>query len=100
MGLVIRQCVHCLVALIPTLIECNQETIVQGEGEASLMASTSNSPAAIAALNEASEGSSYGGNDDLVFDGLPDGWDLKGASSVASSSSLVPLVAPGRSDCQ
>ena len=47
-----------------------------------------------------SEGSSYGGDDDVVLDGLPDGRDPKGASSVASSSSLVPLVAPGRSDCQ
>ena len=58
MGLVIRQCVHCLVALIPTLIECNQETIVQGEGEASSIASTSNRPASIAVLNEASVGMS------------------------------------------
>ena len=47
-----------------------------------------------------SEGSSYGSNDDLVSNGLPNGQDLKGASSVASSSSLVPLVAPGHSDCQ
>ena len=58
MGLIIRQCVHCLVALIPTLIECNQETIVQGEGEASLMASTSNRPDSIVTLNEALEGMS------------------------------------------
>ena len=46
------------------------------------------------------EGSSYGGNNNVIFDGLPDGWDPKGASSVAPSLSLVPLVAPGRSDCQ
>ena len=45
------------------------------------------------------EGSSYGGDDNVVLDGLPDGRDPKGASSVASSSSLVPLVAPGCSDC-
>ena len=47
-----------------------------------------------------SEGSSYGGDDNVVLDGLPDGWDPKGASSVASSLSLVPLVALGCSDCQ
>ena len=35
------------------LIECNQETIVQGEGEASGMASSSNRPDSIVALNEA-----------------------------------------------
>ena len=56
MGLVIRQCVHCLVALIPMLIECNQETIVQGEGVASSMASTSNRPDSIVTLNGASAG--------------------------------------------
>ena len=47
-----------------------------------------------------SEGSSYGGDDNVVLDGFPDGWDPKGASSIASSLSLVPLVAPGCSDCQ
>ena len=41
---------------IPTLIKCNQETIVQEEGEAYSMASTSNSPTSIAALNDVSEG--------------------------------------------
>ena len=56
MGLVVRQCIHYLVAPTRTLIECNQETIVQEGGEASSMASTSNRPIAIAALNEASEG--------------------------------------------
>ena len=47
-----------------------------------------------------SEGSSYGGDDDIVLDGFPDGRDPKRASDVASLSSLVPLVSPGRSDCQ
>ena len=47
-----------------------------------------------------SEGSSNGGNDVVVFDGLSDGRDPKGTASVASSSGLVPLVTPGRSDCQ
>ena len=46
------------------------------------------------------ESSSDGGNDDVVPDGFPDGRDPKRASDVASSSSLVPLVSPGRSDCQ
>ena len=46
------------------------------------------------------EGSSYGGNDNVILDGLSDGQDSKGAASIASSSALVPLVAPGRSDCQ
>ena len=55
-GLVVKQCVLCLVASIPTLIRCNQETIVQGEGSASSMTSTSNRPDSIAALNEASVG--------------------------------------------
>ena len=55
-GLVIMQCIHCLATSIPMLIECNQETIVQGEGEAASMASTSNRPASIAALNDVSEG--------------------------------------------
>ena len=53
-GLVVKQCVLCLIASIPTLIRCNQETIVQGEGSASSMASTSNRPDSIATLNEAS----------------------------------------------
>ena len=56
--LVVKQCVLCLIALIPMLIECNQETIVQGEGEASSMASTNNRPKSIAALNKYSEGMS------------------------------------------
>ena len=47
-----------------------------------------------------SEGSSYGGDDDVILDGLSDGQDPKGAASIASSLALVPLVAPGRSDCQ
>ena len=47
-----------------------------------------------------SEGSSDGGDDDVVLDGFPDGRDPKRTSDVASSSSLVPLVSPGRSDCQ
>ena len=55
-GLIVKQCVLYLVASIPTLIGCNQETIVQGEGSASSMASTNNRPDSIAALNEASEG--------------------------------------------
>ena len=46
------------------------------------------------------EDSSYGGDDDIVLDGLPDGRDPKGASDVASLLPLVPLVSPGRSDCQ
>ena len=45
------------------------------------------------------EGSSYGGDNNVVLDGLPDGQDPKGASSVASSSALVSLVTPGCSDC-
>ena len=47
-----------------------------------------------------SEGSSYGGDDEVILDRLSDGRDPKGASSIASSLALVPLVAPGRSDCQ
>ena len=47
-----------------------------------------------------SEGSSNGGDNDVVLDGFPDGRDPKRTSDVASSSSLVPLVSPGRSDCQ
>ena len=58
MGLIIRQCVRCFIAPTHMLIDCNQETIVQGEGEASLMASTSNRPDSIVALNEASVGMS------------------------------------------
>ena len=54
--LVVGQCVSCPIVLIPTLIECNQEITVQEEGEASLIASTSNRPASIATLNDASEG--------------------------------------------
>ena len=46
------------------------------------------------------EGSSYGGDDDIVLDGLPDERDSKRTSDVASLSSLIPLVSPGRSDCQ
>ena len=57
-GLIVKQCVLCLVASILTLIGCNQETIVQGEGSASSMASNSNRPDSIAVLNEASEGMS------------------------------------------
>ena len=49
---------------------------------------------------ESSEGSSNGGDDDIVLDGFPDGWDPKRTSDVASSSSLVPLVSPGCSNCQ
>ena len=40
------------------LIRCNQETINQEEGEASLIASTSNRLTSITALNNASEGMS------------------------------------------
>ena len=39
-----------------------------------------------------SEGSSYGGDDNIVLDGFPDGRDSKRASDVASSLSLVSLV--------
>ena len=56
MGLIVGQCIPCPVTLTPTLIGCNQETIVQEEGEASLTASTSNRPASIVALNNTSEG--------------------------------------------
>ena len=55
---------------------------------------------ALGGYESSSEGSSHGGDNDLVLDRLPDGRDTKGASSVASSSSLVPLVTPGHSDCQ
>ena len=47
-----------------------------------------------------SEGSSNGGDDVVVLDGFPDGQDPKRTSDVASSLSLVPLVSPGRSNCQ
>ena len=53
---VVRQCIPCLITSTPMLIECNQETIIQEEEEASLMASTSNRPASIATLNDALEG--------------------------------------------
>ena len=46
------------------------------------------------------EGSSYGSDDDIILDRFPDGRDSKRTSDVASLSSLVPLVSPGRSDCQ
>ena len=54
-GLVIRQCVLCSIVLIPTLIRCNQETIILEGEEASLIASTSNRPTSIATLNNAPE---------------------------------------------
>ena len=46
------------------------------------------------------EGSSYGGDNDIVLDRFPDGWDSKRTSDVASLSSLVSLVFPGCGDCQ
>ena len=55
MGLIIRLCVIYPITLTPMLIRCNQETIAQEEGEASSIASTSNRPASITALNDASE---------------------------------------------
>ena len=106
-GLVVKQCVAYLVAPILMLIGCNQETIAQGEGSASSTASTSNRPDSIVALNEASVGMSPHRRvhpmgvttttflTDFQMDGI-----LRGASSIASSSALVPLVAPGHSDCQ
>ena len=39
-GLIVRQCILCPIALTPMLIGCNQETIIQEEGEASSIAST------------------------------------------------------------
>ena len=57
-GLVVKQCVPYLITPIHMLIGCNQETIIQGEGSLSSMASTSNRPDSIVALNEASEGMS------------------------------------------
>ena len=56
--LVVEQCVLCPIALIPMLIRCNQETIIQEEGEASLIASVNSRPRSIAVLNDASEGMS------------------------------------------
>ena len=56
--LIVGQCVPCPTALTPMLIRCNQEIIVQEGEEASLIASTSNRPTSIAALNDASEGMS------------------------------------------
>ena len=57
-GLVVKECVPCLVAPTLMLIGCNQETIIQGEGSVSSTASTSNRLDSITALNEASEGMS------------------------------------------
>ena len=54
--LIVGQCVPYPTALTPMLIRCNQVTIVQEEGEASSIASTSNRPTSIATLNNASEG--------------------------------------------
>ena len=56
--LIIGQCVPYPITSTPMLIEYNQETIDQEEGEASSMASTNNRPASIAALNDTSEGMS------------------------------------------
>ena len=57
-GLIIGQCVHCSITLIPMLIGCNQEIIVQEEGEASSIASTSNRLGSITTLNNTLEGMS------------------------------------------
>ena len=57
-GLVVEQCVPYPITLTPMLIGCNQETIIQEEGEASLTASTSSRLRSIATLNDASEGMS------------------------------------------
>ena len=57
-GLVVKQCIPYPIALTPTLIGCNQELIVQKEGEASSIASTSSRPRSIAVLNDVSEGMS------------------------------------------
>ena len=57
-GLIVRQCVHCPIALTLMLIACNQETTVQEEGEASSIASTSSRPRSITVLNDVSEGMS------------------------------------------
>ena len=56
--LIIGQCVPYPITSTPMLIEYNQETIDQEEGEASSMASTNNRPTSIAALNDTSEGMS------------------------------------------
>ena len=53
MGLIVGLCILYPIALTPMLIGCNQETIAQEEGEAFSIASTSNRPASIAALNDA-----------------------------------------------
>ena len=47
-----------------------------------------------------SEGSSYGGDYNVILDRFPDERNPQGTASAASLSSLVPLVSPGRSDCQ
>ena len=54
----------------------------------------------LSGYESSSEDSSYGGDNNVILDGLSDGRDSKGAASIASSSALVPLVAPGHSDCQ
>ena len=54
-GLVVRLCIIYPFVLTPMLIRCNQETITEEEGEASLIASTSNRPISITALNNALE---------------------------------------------
>ena len=57
MGLIVGQCVLYPIPLTTTLIGCNQETIIQEEeGEVSSIASTSNRPTSITALNNASKG--------------------------------------------
>ena len=56
--LIVGQCVHYPIALTPMFIRCNQEIIVQEEGEASSIASTSSRLKSMAALNNASEGMS------------------------------------------
>ena len=53
---VVGLCIPCHIESTPMLIECNQEIIVQEEGEASLISSTSNRSDSIVALNNASEG--------------------------------------------
>ena len=56
--LIVGLCVLCPIAHTPILIRCNQATIAQEEEEeeASSIASTSNRPASIVALNSALEG--------------------------------------------
>ena len=56
--LIIRQCVLFPITLTPMLIRCNQEIIIQEEGEASSIASTSSRPGSIAILNNILEGMS------------------------------------------